>query len=117
MRIGDVTVYALPDGVMPMPPGVLYPDLRMSTWRNLPGTIDQDDLLQVPFGGFWPPTRNAITSSSIWAAAVAYPHWRCGFDWDAEAAAATRAEWVDRLRATHTLLIGPHFPDFEAVTL
>src|SRR5258708_29983152 len=52
MRIGDVTVNALPDGVMPMPPGVLYPDLPMSTWRNLPGTIDEDDLLQVPFGGF-----------------------------------------------------------------
>ena len=52
MRIGDVTVNALPDGVMPMPPGVLYPDLPMSTWRNLSGTIDEDDLLQVPFGGF-----------------------------------------------------------------
>jgi glyoxylase-like metal-dependent hydrolase (beta-lactamase superfamily II) len=52
MRIGDVTVHALPDGVMPMPPSVLYPDLPTSTWRNLPGTIDQDGLLQVPFGGF-----------------------------------------------------------------
>ena len=39
MRIGDVTVHALPDGVMPMPPSVLYPDLPMSTWRNLPGTM------------------------------------------------------------------------------
>ena len=52
MRIGDVTVHALPDGVMPMPPSVLYPDVPTSTWRKLPGTIDQDGLLQVPFGGF-----------------------------------------------------------------
>jgi len=39
----------------------------MSTWRNLPGTID--------------------------------------------------AEWVDRLRESRTPLVGPHFPDFQAVTL
>jgi glyoxylase-like metal-dependent hydrolase (beta-lactamase superfamily II) len=37
---------------MPMPPGLLYPDLPASTWRNLLGTVDQDGLLQVPFGGF-----------------------------------------------------------------
>jgi glyoxylase-like metal-dependent hydrolase (beta-lactamase superfamily II) len=49
--------------------------------------------------------------------ALEHPHWRCGFDWDAEVAAATRAEWVHRLRATRTPLVGPHFPYFEPVTL
>jgi glyoxylase-like metal-dependent hydrolase (beta-lactamase superfamily II) len=258
MRIGDVTVHALPDGVMPMPPGVLYPDLPMSTWRNLPGTIDEDDLLQVPFGGFlatdtqghhvvfdlgggpapqlvpggdppadcellptalgmlgcapesvtdvvfshlhidhvgWATTGGRPTfprarhhihakdwkyfvveradeavrdkvfplrdAATLWdgdsavlfdwlrlvhapghtpgasialieshgdslaligdlfhhPAALAHPHWRCGFDWDADAAAATRAQWVDRLRESRTPLVGPHFPDFQAVTL
>jgi glyoxylase-like metal-dependent hydrolase (beta-lactamase superfamily II) len=258
MRIGDVTVHALPDGVMPMPPGVLYPDLPISTWRNLPGTIDEDDLLQVPFGGFlatdtqghhvvfdlgggpapqlvpggdppddcellpialellgcapervtdvvfshlhidhvgWATTGGRPTfprarhhihakdwkhfvvegadeavrdkvfplrdAAALWdgdsvvlfdwlrlvhapghtpgasialieshcdslaligdlfhhPAALAHPHWRCGFDWDADAAAATRAEWVDRLRESRTPVVGPHFPDFQAVTL
>src|ERR1700716_1961544 len=52
MRIGDVTVHSLPDGVMPMQPGLLYPDLSASTLRNLLGTVELDGLLQVPFGGF-----------------------------------------------------------------
>jgi glyoxylase-like metal-dependent hydrolase (beta-lactamase superfamily II) len=258
MQIGYVTVHALPDGVMPMPPGVLYPDLPLSTWRNLPGTIDEDDLLQVPFGGFlatdlhgnhvafdlgggpapqlvpgedppagcellpshlealgcapesvtdvvfshlhidhvgWATTGDRPTfprarhhihakdwkhfvvegadeavrdkifplrdAAAVWdgdsvvlfdwlrlvhapghtpgasialiesrgdslaligdlfhhPAALAHPHWRCGFDWDADAAAATRAEWLDRLRESRTPLVGPHFPDFQAVTL
>jgi glyoxylase-like metal-dependent hydrolase (beta-lactamase superfamily II) len=52
MRIGDVTVHSLPDGVMPMPPDLLYPDLPASTLRNLLGTVELDGLLQVPFGGF-----------------------------------------------------------------
>ncbi|MCW2884731.1 MAG: hypothetical protein QOE54_7332 [Streptosporangiaceae bacterium] len=30
MRIGDVTVHPLFDGVIPMPPSLLYPDLPMS---------------------------------------------------------------------------------------
>jgi glyoxylase-like metal-dependent hydrolase (beta-lactamase superfamily II) len=50
-------------------------------------------------------------------AALDHPHWRCGFDWDPEAAASTRAEWLERLRATHTPLVGPHFPDLKPVTL
>jgi hypothetical protein len=52
MRIGDVTVDPLPDGVIPMPPSLLYPDVPMSVWQSLPGTIDQHGMLQVPFGGF-----------------------------------------------------------------
>jgi glyoxylase-like metal-dependent hydrolase (beta-lactamase superfamily II) len=258
MNIGDVTVHPLPDGVMPMPPNVLYPDLPMSTWLGLPATIDRDGLLQVPFGGFlatddhgcrvvfdlgggrvpqllpdgglptvcellpaalekldcppesvtdvvlshlhidhvgWASTDGLPTfprashhihaqdwkhfivegaddavrgkvvplrdSIALWdghsaspfdwlrlihapghtpgssvaliesqgqslavmgdlfhhPAALDHPHWRCGFDWDAEAAATSRAEWVARLRATRTPLVGPHFPNLEPVTL
>jgi hypothetical protein len=43
-------------------------------------------------------------------AAFEHPHWRCGFDQDPVAAAAHRAEWVDRLRAAGTPAVGPHFP-------
>jgi glyoxylase-like metal-dependent hydrolase (beta-lactamase superfamily II) len=50
-------------------------------------------------------------------AALDHPHWRCGFDWDAEVAAATRADWLGRLRAGRTPLVGPHFPDLRPVTL
>jgi glyoxylase-like metal-dependent hydrolase (beta-lactamase superfamily II) len=50
-------------------------------------------------------------------AALEHPHWRCGFDWDAEAAASTRAEWLERLRATRTPLVGPHFPGLKPVAL
>jgi glyoxylase-like metal-dependent hydrolase (beta-lactamase superfamily II) len=50
-------------------------------------------------------------------AALDHPYWRCAFDWDPHAAAATRAEWLERLRATHTPLVGPHFPGLEPVTL
>jgi hypothetical protein len=52
MRIGDVTVHPLIDGVVPMPPGLLYPDVPRSVWQSQPGTIDQDGMLQIPFGGF-----------------------------------------------------------------
>lgn len=258
MRIGDVTVDPLPDGVIPMPPSLLYPDVPMSVWQSLPGTIDQHGMLQVPFGGFLatdrqgnrvvfdlggglapqlvpggelPPVRELLPvrladldcpldsvtdvvlshlhidhvgwastaglptfprarhhihaadwkhfvdgdaddavrrkvsplrdAAVLWEgdsvlpfdwlrlvhapghtpgasvaliesrgrslalvgdlfhhpAALEHPHWRCGFDWDAEAAAATRAEWLQRLRATHTPLVGPHFPDLQPVTL
>ncbi|HEV7976867.1 MBL fold metallo-hydrolase [Amycolatopsis sp.] len=258
MRIGDVTVHSLPDGVLPMPPTVLYPDLPMSTWRSLPGTVDEDGLLPVPFGGFlatdgqghrvvfdlgggfapqlipggelpavrellpghleklgcpldsvtdvvlshlhidhvgwastngWPtfsgarhhihaqdwkhfvvdgaddavrdkvsPLGDAVVlwegdSVSVFdwlrlvhapghtpgasialiesqgqslalvgdlfhhPAALDHPDWRCGFDWDAELGASTRAEWLERLRETGTPLVGPHFPDFKPVTL
>jgi glyoxylase-like metal-dependent hydrolase (beta-lactamase superfamily II) len=258
MRIGDVTVHSLPDGVMPMPPALLYPDLPASTWRNLLGTLDQDGLLQVPFGGFlatdehghrvvfdlggglaprllpggelpavrellpaaleklgcppdsitdvvyshlhvdhvgWASTGGRPTfararhhihaqdwkhfviegadeavrdkvfplrdATELWEgdctslfdwlrlvnapghtpgasvaliesrgqslaligdlfhhpAALDHPSWRCGFDWDAQAAESTRAEWVQKLRETRTPLVGPHFPDFTPVTL
>jgi glyoxylase-like metal-dependent hydrolase (beta-lactamase superfamily II) len=50
-------------------------------------------------------------------AALDHPHWRCGFDWDAEAGASARAEWLERLRATGTPLVGPHFPELKPVTL
>jgi glyoxylase-like metal-dependent hydrolase (beta-lactamase superfamily II) len=258
MQIGDVIVHALIDGVMPMPPSVLYPDLPISTWRGLPGTVDQDDLLQVPFGGFlatdkqghrvvfdlggglapqllpngdlpvvrellpaaletlgcpldpvtdvvfshlhidhvgWATTGGRPTfprarhhihaldwkhfvvegadeavrqkvfplrgATELWdgdavslfdwlrlvhapghtpgasvaliesqgdslaligdlfhhPVALEHPHWRCGFDWDATAAASTRTEWAKRLRESRTPLVGPHFPDFKAVTV
>jgi glyoxylase-like metal-dependent hydrolase (beta-lactamase superfamily II) len=258
LRIGDVTVHALPDGVMPVLPSVLYPDLPMSTWRSLAGTVDQDGWLQVPFGGFlaiddhghrvvfdlgggpaprllpggelpavrellpaaleqlgcqpdsvtdvvfshlhvdhigWATTGGQPTfprarhhihaqdwehfvvegadetvrdkvfplrdATELWEgdctplfdwlrlvhtpghtpgasvaliesrgqslaligdlfhhpAALDHPHWRCGFDWDTEAAASTRVEWAQRLRQTRTPLVGPHFPDFKPVRL
>jgi glyoxylase-like metal-dependent hydrolase (beta-lactamase superfamily II) len=50
-------------------------------------------------------------------AALEHPHWRCGFDWDADAAAAARSIWLERLRATDTPLVGPHFPGLEPVRL
>jgi len=52
MRIGDVTVEPLTDGVVPMPPNLLYPDAPLSAWQALPGVLDQHGMLQVPFGGF-----------------------------------------------------------------
>jgi glyoxylase-like metal-dependent hydrolase (beta-lactamase superfamily II) len=241
-----------------MPPNLLYPDLPTSTWHDLPGTVDRDGLLQVPFGGFlatderghrvvfdlgggpapellpggelpavrellpvrlqelgcppdsvtdvvfshlhvdhvgwastdarptFPHARHHIhardwkhfvvdgadhtvrdkvnpvadavelwecdsTSLFDWLrlvhapghtpgasvaliesrgqslalvgdlfhhpAALDHAQWRCGFDWDAEAGASTRAEWAESLRKTGTPLVGPHFPDFKAVTL
>jgi glyoxylase-like metal-dependent hydrolase (beta-lactamase superfamily II) len=50
-------------------------------------------------------------------AALDHPQWRCGFDWDPEAGASTRAAWLERLRATGTPLVSPHFPDLKPVTL
>jgi glyoxylase-like metal-dependent hydrolase (beta-lactamase superfamily II) len=52
MRIGEVTVHPLVDGVLPLPPSVLYPDVPTSVWRDLPGALDENGLLPVPFGGF-----------------------------------------------------------------
>jgi glyoxylase-like metal-dependent hydrolase (beta-lactamase superfamily II) len=258
MRIGAVTVHPLTDGVMPMPPSVLYPDVPLSVWQDLPGTIDENGLLAVPFGGFlasdeqghrvvfdlgggfapelvpgaeppeirellparlaelgtpvasvtdvvlshlhidhvgWASTNGVATfpqarhhvhaadwkhfvdgdadpavrakvsplreTAALWdgeefspfdwltlvhapghtpgasialiesggrslalvgdlfhhPAALDNPHWRCGFDWDAEAGAAARTGWLKRLRATGTPLVGPHFPGLEPVTL
>jgi glyoxylase-like metal-dependent hydrolase (beta-lactamase superfamily II) len=258
MRIGDVTVHSLRDGVMPMRPSLLYPDLPMSTWRSLAGTVDENGWLQVPFGGFlaideqghrvvfdlggglaprlvpggdvpevcellpvhleklgcapesvtdvvfshlhvdhigWATTGGRPTfprarhhvhaqdwkhfvvegaddavrdkvnplrvAAVLWEgdsvspfawlrlvhapghtpgacvavieslgqslalvgdlfhhpAALDRPHWGCGFDWDAEAAAWTRAAWVNMLRRNRTPLVGPHFPDLKPVTL
>ncbi|MFE4371727.1 MBL fold metallo-hydrolase [Streptomyces sp. NPDC056835] len=258
MRIGDISVHALPDGVVPMPPGLLYPDVPDSVWRSLPGTIDRHGMLPVPFGGFlaadphghrvvfdlgggqapritpngepppvcellpvqleklecppgsvtdvvlshlhidhvgWASTAGVPTfprarhhihaedwrhfvdgdadeavrakvapledTAVLWTgdsvspydwlrlvhapghtpgasvaliesggeslalvgdlfhhpAALDHPDWRCGFDWDPPAAAATRAVWLETLRATRTPLVGPHFPDLEPVTL
>jgi glyoxylase-like metal-dependent hydrolase (beta-lactamase superfamily II) len=258
MRIGDVTVEPLLDGVMPMPPSVLYPDVPMSTWLSLPGTVGEDGLLPVPFGGFlatdesghrvvfdlgggfapqlvpggelpavrellpvrleelgcapgsvtdvvlshlhidhvgWASTNGRPTfpgarhhihaedwkhfvvggadaavrdkvsplgeAAVLWdgdsvslfgwlrlvhapghtpgssvaliesggqslalvgdlfhhPAALDHSDWRCGFDWDAELGAATRAQWAQRLRETSTPLAGPHFPGLTPVTL
>jgi glyoxylase-like metal-dependent hydrolase (beta-lactamase superfamily II) len=258
MRIGDVTVHPLPDGVVPMSPGLIYPDVPDSVWQGLPGTIDGHGMLQVPFGGFlatdqqgnrvvfdlgggrapqllpdgalpavcellpvrleklecppdsvtdvvlshlhidhvgWASTagvpmcpqashhihaadwqhfvdgdaddavRGKVAplrdASVLWEgdsvspydwlrlvhapghtpgasvaliesrgqslalvgdlfhhpAALDHPHWRCGFDWDAPAAAATRTVWLKTLRATRTPLVGPHFPGLRPVTL
>src|SRR5882757_1263385 len=52
MRIGDVTVHPLVDGVLPVPPSLLYPDVPMSVWLDIPGALDPGGLLPVPFGGF-----------------------------------------------------------------
>ena len=29
------------DGVIPVPPGLLYPDVPMSVWEGLPGVLDK----------------------------------------------------------------------------
>ena len=258
MRIGDVTVHPLADGVVPMPPGLLYPDVPQAVWQSLPGTIDPDGMFQVPFGGFlatdehghrvvfdlgggsapqllpdgrlpavcellparleqlgcppesvtdvvfshlhidhvgwastagvptFPQARHHIHAADwkhfvdgdaddavrgkvlplqdaavLWdgdsvspfswlrlvhapghtpgtsvaliesggqslalvgdlfhhPAALDHPQWRCGFDWDPEAGTSTRAAWLERLRATGTPLVSPHFPDLKPVTL
>ena len=43
-------------------------------------------------------------------AQVSEPHWAFGFDTDAEQAAATRRQMLDRLEAEGITLIGCHFP-------
>ncbi|MFE5022214.1 MBL fold metallo-hydrolase [Streptomyces sp. NPDC056656] len=258
MQIGDVTVEPLTDGVIPMPPNLLYPDVPLPVWQALPGVLDGRGMLQVPFGGFlatdrwghrvvfdlggglapqllpdgelppvcellprrlaelgcppdsvtdvvlshlhidhvgWASTAGVATfprarhhihaadwrhfvdedaddavrdkvaplrdAAVLWQgdavtpydwlrlvhapghtpgasvaligsrgqslalvgdlfhhpAALDHPHWRCGFDWDPSAAAAARADWVDKLRAAGTPLVGPHFPELRPVTL
>ncbi|MEU9152313.1 MBL fold metallo-hydrolase [Streptomyces sp. NPDC048417] len=258
MQIGDVTVEPLTDGVIPMPPKLLYPDVPVSVWQALPGVLDRHGMLQIPFGGFLatdrtghrvlfdlggglaprllpdgelPPVRELLPerlekldcplgsvtdvvlshlhidhvgwastagvptfpqarhhihaedwkhfvdgetddavrgkvaplrdAAVLWEggsvspydwlrlvhapghtpgasvaliesrgrslalvgdlfhhpAALDHPHWRCGFDWDAPAAAATRAVWLETLRATDTPLVGPHFPELRPVSL
>src|SRR5882757_474707 len=259
MRIGDLSVHPLFDGVLPMPPSVLYPDVPMTVWQGLPGTIDQHGMLPIPFGGFlatdqlgnrvvfdlgggfapqlvpgggdlpairellpqrlaeldcpldsvtdvvlshlhidhvgwactdgvptFPRARHHIHAADwkhfvdgnadaavrakvaplgdavvLWdgdsvapfdwlrlvhapghtpgacialiesladrlaivgdlfhhPVALEHPGWRCGFDWDAHAATATRTRWLKTLRASHTPLVGPHFPDLKPVTL
>jgi glyoxylase-like metal-dependent hydrolase (beta-lactamase superfamily II) len=52
MQIGDVSVDPLFDGVLPLPPTVIYPDVPLSVWAGLPGALDGDGLLPIPFGGF-----------------------------------------------------------------
>jgi glyoxylase-like metal-dependent hydrolase (beta-lactamase superfamily II) len=52
MRIGDVTVHSLLDGVIPVPPALLYPDVPLSTWHKIPGALNPYGLLDLPFGGF-----------------------------------------------------------------
>ena len=52
MRVGDITVYPLLDGVMPVPAALLYPDVAATTWQRLAGTADEGGSLRIPFGGF-----------------------------------------------------------------
>jgi glyoxylase-like metal-dependent hydrolase (beta-lactamase superfamily II) len=258
MQVGNVTVHPLLDGVMPVPPALLYPDLPASTWPTLAGTVDEHGWLRIPFGGFlaideqghrvifdlggghapqllpdgqlpaecellpgcleelgcttelvtdvvfshlhvdhigwaatdagptFPHARHHIHAHdwqhfilggaddavrqkiaplgeavTLWdgddlsvydwlrlvhapghtpGASVAliesegqtlaligdlfhhpvaaeHPQWRCGFDWDDDAATTTRLTWAQRLRATGTPMVGPHFPDLAPVTL
>ena len=52
MRIGAVTVHSVFDGLIPLPPCLLYPDVPLSEWEKVPGALDGDGMLSVPFGGF-----------------------------------------------------------------
>jgi glyoxylase-like metal-dependent hydrolase (beta-lactamase superfamily II) len=52
MRIGDVTVHSLLDGVIPVPPAFFYPDVPTAVWEQIPGALTPDGMLEVPFGGF-----------------------------------------------------------------
>lgn len=250
MVIGEVRVHPVLDGVMPMPPSVLYPDVPEAVWRAVHADLTADGRLNVPFGGFLAvdsagttvlidtgggPTPSPLPDGSspvrfgelpgalnslgvevdridlvvlthfhpdhigwatadgapffpnaayhvheleweslgaehearealqpiasqlmLWSgeqatplpwlslhhapghspgntlvmvsdvevgdelalvgdlfhhpAALAHPHWRCGFDADAKAAARQRAHWVDRLRAAGTPAVSTHFP-------
>lgn len=51
MRVGDVVVYPIMDGLMPVPPAVLYPDVALHFWRTTPAGL-VDDRLEVPYGAF-----------------------------------------------------------------
>jgi glyoxylase-like metal-dependent hydrolase (beta-lactamase superfamily II) len=51
MRIGDITVHPLVDGLMPMPSTVLYPDVSTTVWADA-GALDENGMLPVQFGGF-----------------------------------------------------------------
>jgi glyoxylase-like metal-dependent hydrolase (beta-lactamase superfamily II) len=46
-------------------------------------------------------------------AGIAHPHWRCGFDANAEDAARQRVRWADRLRARGTPVVSSHFPGLQ----
>ncbi len=52
MRIGDVTVHSLLDGVIPVPPAVLYPDVPQSSWQQIPAALNPDGMLDLSFGSF-----------------------------------------------------------------
>lgn len=258
MRIGDVAVHSVFDGVIPLPPELLYPEVPVSVWRGVPRALDDAGMLLVPFGGFladdaqghrvlfdlgggvspelvpggappevrellpvqleelgcpldsvtdvvlthlhidhvgWASTAGRATfpdarhhihaadwkhfvdgdadaavrrkvapcseAAVLWDGpeaapfdwlrlihtpghtpgsavaliesggeslalvgdlfhhpeAAANPHWRCGFDWDPQAATDARTRWAERLRAARTPLAGPHFPGLEPITL
>jgi aryl-alcohol dehydrogenase len=62
MRIGDVSVYPVFDGVIPLPPGLLYPDVPVPVWQEVPGALDGDGMLPVPL---------AVGLSAVMAAVAA----------------------------------------------
>jgi hypothetical protein len=37
MQTGDVAVHSVFDGVIPLPPGLLYPEVPVSVWQGVPG--------------------------------------------------------------------------------
>jgi hypothetical protein len=52
MQTGDVAVHSVFDGVIPLPPDLLYPEVPVSAWQGVPGGLDREGMLPVPFGRF-----------------------------------------------------------------
>ena len=49
MQTGDVAVHSVFDGVISLPPGLLYPEVPVSVWQGVPGALDGEGMLPVPF--------------------------------------------------------------------
>lgn len=52
VMVGSLDIHPLLDGVMPLPPTVLYPDVPETVWSAMSADLTADGLLKVPYGGF-----------------------------------------------------------------
>jgi hypothetical protein len=44
MQTGDVAVHSVFDGVIPLPPGLLYPEVPVSVWQGVSGALDGEGM-------------------------------------------------------------------------
>lgn len=52
LRVGNIDVHPVLDGIMPVPLSVLYPDISADTWQTAADDLTADGCLDVPYGGF-----------------------------------------------------------------